>query len=96
MKNYYLNCEPSKRNIIKKHLQKRFESPYLIVDRLEDCNTMLVIGSKTPDMLKIEEEARHLKIQILEVNLNQLQKDPLIPFANVTDLIVWNYNFFLY
>ena len=25
-------------------------------------------------MLKIEEEARHLKIQILEVNLNQLQK----------------------
>ena len=22
MKNYYLNCEPSKRNIIKKHLQK--------------------------------------------------------------------------
>lgn len=74
MKNYYLNCEPSKRNIIKKHLQKRVESPYLIVDRLEDCNTMLVIGSKTPDMLKIEEEARHLKIQILEVNLNQLQK----------------------
>lgn len=74
MKNYYLNCEPSKRNIIKKHLQERFESPYLIVDRLEDCNTMLVIGSKTPDMLKIEEEARHLKIQILEVNLNQLQK----------------------
>lgn len=74
MKNYYLNCEPSKRNIIKKQLQKRFESPYLIVDRLEDCNTMLVIGSKTPDMLKIEEEARHLKIQILEVNLNQLQK----------------------
>lgn len=51
-----------------------FESPYLIVDRLEDCNTMLIIGSKTPDMLKIEEEARHLKIQILEVNLNQLQK----------------------
>lgn len=51
MKYYYLNCEPSQRNIIKKHLQKRFESPYLIVDRLEDCNTMLVIGSKTPDML---------------------------------------------
>lgn len=74
MKHYYLNCEPSQRNIIKKHLQKMFESPYLIVDRLEDCNTMLVIGSKTPDMLKIEEEARHLKIQILEVNLNQLQK----------------------
>ena len=74
MKNYYINCEPSKRNIINKHLQTRFESPYLIVDRLEDCNTMLVIGSKTPDMLKIEEEARHLKIQILEVNLNQLQK----------------------
>lgn len=96
MKYYYLNCEPSQRNIIKKHLQKRFESPYLIVDRLEDCNTMLVIGSKTPDMLKIEEEARHLKIQILEVNLNQLQKDPLIPFANVINLITWNYNFFLY
>jgi hypothetical protein len=74
MKHYYLNCEPSQRNIIKKHLQKMFESPYLIVDRLEDCNTMLIIGSKTPDMLKIEEEARHLKIQILEVNLNQLQK----------------------
>lgn len=64
MKYYYLNCEPQKRPIIKRKLKSYMEEPYIILDRLEDCTDMLMIGHPTPDMTHMEELARRMNLQI--------------------------------
>lgn len=79
MKYYYLSCSPSQRNSIKQQLRKYVESPYLIVDRLEACDVLLIVGPKTPDMLKLQEEARRLKIQIQDIDPGQIHEKPIAP-----------------
>ena len=79
MKYYYLSCSPTQRNSIKQQLRKFVESPYSIVDRLEACDTLLIVGPKTPDILKLQEEARRLKIQIQELDAEKLQKQRVAP-----------------
>ncbi len=79
MKYYYLSCSPTQRNSIKQQLRKFVESPYSIVDRLEACDTLLIVGPKTPDMLKLQEEARRLKIQIQELDAEKFQKQRVSP-----------------
>lgn len=74
MKYYYLNCAPETRDIIKRKLSKFVDSPFLVVDRLQDCDEMLIVGRMTPDMINLQEEARRLNILIRNIDTRQLDK----------------------
>lgn len=74
MKYYYLNCAPEIRDVIKRKLSKFVDSPFLVVDRLQDCDEMLIIGKQTPDMFKLQEEAQRLNILIHKIDDLQFDK----------------------
>ena len=46
----------------------------LVVDRLQDCDEMIIVGRMTPDMIKLQEEARRLNILIRNIDNRQLDK----------------------
>lgn len=67
MKYYYLNCMPEKKEVIKRKMKSFCESPYIVLDHLSGCDEMLVVGQMSPDMLKLQEEARRLNIAITRI-----------------------------
>lgn len=84
MKYYYLNCEPSKRNVIKKHLQKRFESPYLIVDRLDSNDNLFQVTTKLTGYTELYETPKTI---ITDMEGVQLKTDPCEVSSEFIDVL---------
>lgn len=72
MKYIYLSCAPENRDLIKRKLKHFMQESYLLVDQLEDCNEMLIIGKSTADMYALYQKAKKLDIQIRYASTKQI------------------------